>query len=342
MESPNSPPTGKKKKMPEKAIEVKRKPRKAKVWPNMPATFGERNQYEFRERIASGGYAFVYSGYDLEADRPVAIKVPNIERLKAIAALKKERKFLNHLHKGGAPVPEPLWFGTCGDRPVLVMELLGDCLGEVRKFCGRSFSLATILKLAIELIECSEKVHDCGILHRDCKLKNYLLGAGNRGMIRIVDFGLSDKWQQKNGEHVPFQKNLSPFGTMRYAPIAVHVGHQQGRKDDLEALGYLLIYLARGKLPWQNLWHAEKQVIWRDVGRMKAEMNLDELCAELCPCFEAFMNRLRHIEYADRPPYDELKQMFLETMINLNIDPSTPYDWEMLQSADSEESEETQ
>lgn len=325
MDSPNTP------KM--KAVHVRRKPRKVKTWPKVPRTFGDRNQFEFREKIASGGYAFVYSGYDTENNRDIAVKVPNTERVKAIDALKKERKFLEVLYEGGAPVPEPIWFGPCGDRPVLVMELLGDCLGEVRKLCGRSFSLGTILRLAVELIEASEKAHNCGILHRDCKLKNILLGAGNRGRIRLVDFGLSDRWE-RNGHHVPFVQKLPPFGTMRYAPLAVHLGHEQGRKDDLEALGYLLIYIARGKLPWQSLWHEDKKVIWRDVGRMKEEVKLDELCQDLCPCFEAFMAQLRNMEFDEKPKYDELKQMFLDTMKELKIDPKAPFDWELLTSED--------
>jgi len=321
----------------QQSVHVRRKPRKVKVWPTLPNTFGERNQFEFRERIASGGYAFVYSGYDNENNREIAVKVPNTERLKAIEALKKERKFLERLHRGGGIVPEIFWFGPCGDRPVLVMELLGECLGDVRKRCGRSFSLPTILRLAVELIDSSQRVHNCGILHRDCKLKNYLLGPGNQGRIRLVDFGLSDRFE-KDGHHVPFVKNLPPFGTMRYAPLAVHLGHEQGRKDDLEALGYMLIYLARGKLPWQSLWHEDKKIIWRDVGKMKADMDISELCQDLCPCFEKFMVHLRQLDFEARPPYQVLQKYFLDTMVELKIDRNTPYDWELLtNTSDSEE-----
>jgi len=321
----------------DRAVHVKKKPRKVKVWPNLPHNFGENNRFEIRGRIASGGYAFVFSGYDHLENRDIAIKVPNTERPKAIDALKKEKRFLAHLCKGGAIVPNCVWFGPCGDRPVMVMDLLGDCLGEVRKQCGRSFSISTILRLAVELIESCKKVHECGILHRDCKLKNYLLGPDNIGNVFLVDFGLSGRWQ-KNGEHVPFEKNLPPYGTMRYAPLAVHLGHQQGRKDDLEALGYMLIYLARGKLPWQSLWHEDKKIIWRDVGRMKAEIALSTLCQELLPCFEQFMQRLREMEFSERPCYDELAGLFIQQMYDLNIDPATPYDWELLNS-ESDKSE---
>lgn len=319
----------------EKAVHVRKKPRKIKTWPTLPTHFGENDRFELRDKIASGGYAFVYSGYDRFDDRMVAIKVPNSERAKAIDALKKEKRFLKKLYRGGAIVPEVIWFGPCGDRPVMVMELLGDCLGDVRKLCNRTFSLSTILRLSVELIESCEKVHQCGILHRDCKLKNYLLGPNNQGPVYLVDFGLSGRWE-KDQRHVPFVRNLPPYGTMRYAPLAVHLGHEQGRKDDLEALGYMLIYLARGRLPWQTLWHEDKKIIWRDVGKMKAEMDLADLCEDLTPCFEQYMTRLRSLQFEEEPPYEELKQMFLDAMYELNIDPETPYDWELLQSDDSE------
>jgi len=321
----------------DRAYHVRRKPRKTKIWFEPPETFADE-RFEFRDRIASGGYAFVFKGYDRQRKQLVAIKVPNVERAKAIDALKKERRYLKCLHRGGARVPEVIWFGQCKDRPVLVMQLLGDCLGDVRKNCGRKFTLATILRLAVELIDICEKIHECGILHRDCKLKNYLLGANNESKVYIVDFGLSGKWRQ-NDKHINFTKNLPAYGTMRYAPVAVHLGHEQGRKDDLEAIGYLLIYLAQGKLPWQSLWHEDKKIIWRDVGRMKQEIELSDLCENLAPCFQQFMKKLRTLNFTDKPNYSDLRELFLYAMQKDKINPAEPYDWELLKEDSLEPNE---
>lgn len=327
----DSPATSGRDQNTDRAVHVRKKPRKIKIWPNLPPRFGENDRFELRKQIASGGYAFVYSGYDHKNQAAIAVKVPNTERAKAIDALKKEKKFLTKLYKGGSTVPEIIWFGPCGDRPVMVMQLLGHCLGEVRKACGRHFSLGTILKMAVELIELCKNIHDCGILHRDCKLKNYLLGPENDGSIYLIDFGLSGRWRTRSGEHIAFQDHLPPYGTMRYAPVAVHQGLEQGRKDDLEALGYMLIYLARGDLPWQSLWHEDKKIIWEDVGTMKMEMSLEELCANIAPCFQHFMNALREMEFEQEPDYEGLQNFFREEMQNNNIDEDTlRYDWESL------------
>jgi hypothetical protein len=71
---------------------------------------------------------------------------------------------------------------------------------------------------------------------------------------------------------------------------------------------------------------------------MKEEINLSTLCQNLCPCFEQFMVRLRELDFWDEPPYEELKDFFLQTMYELDISPDTPYDWELLNS-DSDRSE---
>eukprot|EP00494_Astrolonche_serrata_P030777 UN31045 len=220
------------------------------------------------------------------------------------------------------------------------MELLGDCLGEVRKQCDRVFSEGTLLRMSIELIELSEKVHNCGILHRDCKLKNYLLGPNNEGSIYLVDFGLSDNWRDdKTGEHIEFDTKLPPYGTMRYAPIAVHKGYEQGRKDDLEALGYMLIYMAKGKLPWQNLWHEDKKIVWRDVGKMKKELTIKELCKGLRPCFEKFMVYLGKLKFSDQPQYKLLAKYFLDELKKLRLTRNVIYDWEQNNEESTEEDE---
>lgn len=207
------------------------------------------------------------------------------------------------------------------------MELLGFCLGDVRKNNGYKFSLATIFRLAINLIEIYKNVHKCGILHRDCKLKNYLLNTKGTD-VYIIDFGLSDRWKTKKNKHIPFSTGLLPYGTIRYAPLAVHLGYEQGRKDDLEALGNMLIYLARGQLPWQSLWHEDKKIIWRDVGRMKLELSLSVLCQDISPCFEKFMIKVRSLNFSQSPQYDELKELFYDAMNSIQVTHKHPYDWE--------------
>lgn len=96
-----------------------------------------------------------------------------------------------------------------------------------------------------------EKFHKLGYVHRDIKPSNFLITHGNRkDTILLVDFGLARKYKN----YLPEKPQPKEFvGTKRYASIAAHQGLEQGRKDDLESLGYMLVYLLKGRLPWQGL-----------------------------------------------------------------------------------------
>jgi len=62
-------------------------------------------------------------------------------------------------------------------------------------------------------------------------------------------------------------KEGKPFvGTTRYASIGSHKGLELSRRDDLESLGYMLIYMYKGTLPWQTVHHVTEKEKTRLVG----------------------------------------------------------------------------
>lgn len=95
--------------------------------------------------------------------------------------------------------------------------------------------------------------HSRGYIHRDIKPDNYCMGKGkSQNYLHLLDFGLAKIYKNKNDKHIPYKEGKSLTGTARYASVNTHIGCQQSRRDDMESIGYVAIYLTRGVLPWQG------------------------------------------------------------------------------------------
>ncbi|XP_070026809.1 casein kinase 1-like protein 1 isoform X2 [Nicotiana sylvestris] len=151
--------------------------------------------------------------------------------------------------QGGTGIPNARWFGVEGDYNVLVMDLLGPNLEVLLNFCSRKLSLKTVLMLADQMINCVEFIHCKSFLHRDIKPDNFLMGFGKRvKQAYIIDFGLAKRYRNTSShQHIPYRENKNFTGSPRYASMNTHLGIEQSRRDDLESLGYVLMYLLRGR-----------------------------------------------------------------------------------------------
>lgn len=132
------------------------------------------------------------------------------------------------------------------------MDMLGSSLEILFEHCKRKFDLKTVCMVGIQMIKRIEKVHEEGILHRDIKPDNFLIGGKdiNKDFVYIIDFGLAKFYKEANGQHIPFKEGKNLTGTARYASLNTHIGQEQSWRDDLESIGHVLLYFIKGALPW--------------------------------------------------------------------------------------------
>jgi serine/threonine protein kinase len=210
-----------------------------------------------------------------------------------------------------------------------VLELLGDSLGELFQRCQRKFSLKTVLLLANQIVSAIEQLHLNNYIHRDIKPENFVMGAGNKSnAVFLIDFGLSKLFRNpQSGLHIAYCEYKNFTGTARYASINSHLGAEQSRRDDLEALGYIFVYFLKGKLPWQNLQTANKKDKYEKIFNTKVKTSVNELCEGLPLEFESYLSYCRRMKFNERPDYIYIKKIFHELFIKQGYDHDCVYDW---------------
>ena len=128
----------------------------------------------------------------------------------------------------------------------MIMEKLGSSIEDLFQTSSRKFDLQTVCHIGMQMIECIKGVHEAGILHRDINPDNFAIGGTEetKNDVYIIDFGLSKEYQP-SGRHIQPQSGMNITGTIRYCSINAD-GNEQSRRDDIESIGHVLLYLLKG------------------------------------------------------------------------------------------------
>ena len=264
--------------------------------------------------IHKSDISLIHEGKNELTQEPVAMK---FEKNKSKFELLESEAYILFLLKG-LGIPRVISFGKTTNYKVLVEELLGQTIYLIwNKKINDKNKLNDICLIAIQCINRLEYIHSRNIIHRDIKPFNFVFGRKDPNLIYLIDFGISRKYRSsKSGNHIRYKKLNSINGSMRYMSINCNKGYEQSRRDDLESLGYLLIYLIKKTLPWI---HIEKQNIdskekFLKICSIKSTIKPEELCSGLPIEFCQYIKYCRDLRFEQQPNYNYLRNLFIEVI----------------------------
>jgi casein kinase 1 len=284
--------------------------------------------YRVGKKIGEGSFGVIFEGTNLLNNQQVAIK---FEPRKSDAPQLRDEYRTYKILVGCPGIPNVYYFGQEGLHNILVIDLLGPSLEDLFDHCGRRFSIKTVVMVAKQMLSRVQTIHDKNLIYRDIKPDNFLIGRpGTKAsnIIHVVDFGMAKQYRDpKTKQHIPYRERKSLSGTARYMSINTHLGREQSRRDDLEALGHVFLYFLRGGLPWQGLKAATNKQKYEKIGEKKQTTPIKDLCDSFPEEFNKYLSYVRNLGFEDTPDYDYLRELFTQALKSTGEVEDGEYDW---------------
>lgn len=283
-------------------------------------------RFDVLEKIGGGSFGQIFKVKDKATKEILAMKIEKKRDGKQMMVLREFQIMRDFKEEAGFAQTHS--YLKNDDYHYLVMSHLGPNIETLKISKGGSFSLKTVLMLGHQIMLRIQAFHKKNYLHRDIKPENFVIGSKEEDLdIYLIDFGLSRAYLTEDGHHIPFKDKKGMVGTARYVSINTHLGCEQSRRDDLESIGYILIYFVKGSLPWQNLPAKNKEEKYEKILDIKRKTTIEELCLDLPTKFADYFSYVKSLGFKTNPNYDYLKGLFTEMMKEQGFAMDMHYDW---------------
>ena len=273
-------------------------------------------KYSIKYLIAEGTFGEVYLGTNKINGKNYALKI--LETNKDDLLLKDESLILTYLK--GPYVPSVISFGVSGKYSILVENLLGKSMKDIWLEKKKKLNLNDTCTFAIQAISCLEYVHSKDYIHRDIKHSNFLIGNPDTSQLYLIDFGNAKKYRStKTGKHIKLIKSNIIFGPLIFLSFNALKGMEQTRRDDLESLGYVIIYLYMGSLLWSGL--KFKDIIQGIIKtkEIREKLSIENICKGMPKEMNNYMNYVKNLKYEEQPDYEYLRSLFMNILKKIGV-----------------------
>ncbi|KAG1779415.1 kinase-like domain-containing protein [Suillus placidus] len=279
-------------------------------------TFRIRGMYQTTHLLGAGSPGRVSNAFHVLTGSGVAIKSGSAsEDTPDMPCAVRYEALVYSLLRGHPGIPSCKWSGLDRGSHILILEQLGANLEQLRRLSRGELPWKTVVMLGVQMFNRIEFAHSRGVVLRDIKPENFAMGVGEKShIVYLFDFGLAKLYvDPSTGAHIPYREGRVALGTMHYSSYNVHFG--RGRRDDLEALGNVLLYLLHGRLPWQGIYAPSKEAKLRRMGEMKAgSAAFRDLLACSPAEFTTYFDHCRGLKFEEKPNYALLRQLFSQIM----------------------------
>ncbi|KAN0121035.1 Protein kinase-like domain containing protein [Russula decolorans] len=279
-------------------------------------------RYRVGKLLGARTFGTVYLGRDIKKGRDVAVKLEAAQEWGS----KLEHEY--HVYRatsGIRGIPKMLWYGVEGRYNVMVLSRLGCTFEEMAQL--GVLDANAVFTYAKQMLSVLKSLHDHHYVHLDVKPDNFMIGTGDRSSrVFLIDFGLTRLFRNPaTRKHITQFKGLNITGTVRYSSINSHLRLTQSRHDDLESLAYAIVYLVKGRLPWQGIAVHPGQVHHDEVLKLKQVTTAKTLCKGLPQPFIEFIQHIRSLGFEDKPDYRYLHSLLTQCILPLNQMPPTTW-----------------